>query len=307
MIHPSAPVPTDDLESLAAILEATGNYRIHRRMRPLSFGTPPFQSTKRAVFVDVETTGLDSAKDSVIELGVLPFDYTIDGTIVGVGEPFGSLQDPGFPIPAEITVLTGIDDGMVRGSRIDPDRVAVMIDRAALVISHSAGFDRPFCEREWPIFAAKPWGCSLQEIDWAAEGFQGRKLSQIAAGYGFFFDAHRAVDDCRAGVDILARQLPRSGRSGLATLLASARAPRWRLWADGAPYAARGALKARKYRWSSGECGGRRAWYRDVEESGLQGELDYLRSEIFGQSDVDLPHRRIDALERYSPRECTGP
>jgi DNA polymerase-3 subunit epsilon len=77
----------------------------------------------------------------------------------------------------------------------------------------------------WPVFATKAWACSLREIDWTAEGFTGKKLSQIAAGYGFFFDAHRAVDDCHAGVDILTRMLPRTGQSGFAALLKSARTP----------------------------------------------------------------------------------
>lgn len=298
-----APPSTYDHERLAALLEATGNYRILRRMRPLSFATPTSEATKRAVFVDVETTGLDAATDCVIELAILPFDYTVDGTIVGVGDPFGALQDPGFSIPSEITALTGIDDEMVRGKRIEPDEVAKFVDQAALVISHNAGFDRPFCEREWPIFATKPWACSLQEIDWTSEGFEGRKLALIAAGYGFFFDAHRAVDDCRAGVSILARQLPRSGRTGMSALLASARAPRWRLWAEGAPYVAREALKARKYRWNPGDFGCRRAWYRDVEDATLADELEYLRSEIYGKIDADVPQRRMTALDRYSSRE----
>jgi hypothetical protein len=79
------------------------------------------------------------------------------------------------------------------------------------------------------------------------------------AGYGFFFDAHRAADDCRAGVEILARTLPRSGRTGLAALLQSAHTSRWRVWADGAPYALREMLKARGYRRSVGGRNGPRA------------------------------------------------
>src|SRR4051794_9539906 len=36
----------------------------------------------------------------------------------------------------------------------------------------------------WPIFAAKPWACSLREVAWKAEGFEGTKLRDIAAGHG---------------------------------------------------------------------------------------------------------------------------
>jgi DNA polymerase-3 subunit epsilon len=96
-----------EAEHMAELLASTGDYWILRRLRPLAFSAPTVEPTKRAIFVDVETTGLDASKDAVIELGIVPFDYTLDGTIVAVGEPFGSLQDPGFPIPVEITALTG--------------------------------------------------------------------------------------------------------------------------------------------------------------------------------------------------------
>lgn len=291
----------NEAERMAAALESTGNYRILRRMQPLSLPAFVPQPTKRGIFVDVETTGLDTKVDSIIELAMLPFQYSVAGDILALGKPFSSLRDPGIPIPAQVTELTGITDAMVAGAAIDPEEVSAFADGAALVISHNAGFDRPFCERQWPIFALKAWACSLREIDWSAEGFEGKKLSQIAAGYGFFFDAHRAIDDCRAGVDILNRHLPRSGRSGLAALLESAREPRWRLWAEGAPYVLRETLKSRGYRWSSGEDGGLRAWYLDVVESALDDELRFLRSDIYGRDDVDIPRRLFTAFDRYKP------
>jgi DNA polymerase III subunit epsilon len=299
---PGNPATAEEAERMATYLESTGSYRVLRRMQPLALRAPQAGLAKRAIFVDVETTGLDAVKNSIIELAILPFDYTTDGTIVAVGEPFSSLRDPRCPIPAEISALTGINDAMVAGAQIDPDEVAAFVDEAALVVSHNAGFDRPFCEREWPIFASKAWACTLREIDWSAEGFDGKKLSQIAAGFGFFFDAHRAVDDCRAGVDILARTLPRSGRTALAGLLESARIPRWRVWAKGAPYPLRETLKARGYRWSPGEEGGQRAWYLDVAEDAIEGELQYLRCEIYGRQDVEIPCCRITAYDRHSRR-----
>jgi DNA polymerase-3 subunit epsilon len=290
---PETLATAEGAERMAETLASTGDYRILRRLRPLSFSTPTEEPTKRAVFVDVETTGLKASKDAVIELGMVPFDYTFDGAIVAVGEPFGSLQDPGFPIPAEITKLTGITDEMVRGASIDPDEVSAFVDQAALVISHNASFDRPFCEREWPQFATKAWACSLRDVDWTAEGFTGKKLSQIAAGYGLFFDA---------GVDILTRKLPRTGQSGFTALLQSARTPRWRVWAEGAPYALRETLKTRGYRWSSGDEGGPKAWYLDVLEGDLESELQFLRSEIFGGKEVEIPRRVFTAFDRYSIR-----
>ena len=56
---------------------------------------------RRAVFVDVETTGLGHEHDDVIELAALPFTYTLDGRVVEVlhDEAQVHRQDPGRPLP----------------------------------------------------------------------------------------------------------------------------------------------------------------------------------------------------------------
>ena len=47
---------------------------------------------------------------------------------------------------------------------------------------------------------------------------------------GFFYDAHRAVADCEAAVELLSRPLPISGRRALAVLLEAARKVTYRVW-----------------------------------------------------------------------------
>ena len=39
---------------------------------------------RRGFFVDCETTGFDHSRDQVIELGMLPFVYTLEGAITDV-------------------------------------------------------------------------------------------------------------------------------------------------------------------------------------------------------------------------------
>jgi len=34
------------------------------------------------------------------------------------------------------------------------------------------------------------------------------RLSHIGATYGFFYDAHRAIEDCNNGIEVLSRPLP---------------------------------------------------------------------------------------------------
>lgn len=295
--------PDDRLERLARELEASGRYRVLRRIeRRASLPPSPDCSTRRAVFLDVETTGLDLASDEIIELAMVGFDYDMSGNIRSILPPFSALRDPGRPIPAAVTALTGLTDEMVAGRVIDVKEVRDFLDQAVVVIAHNAGFDRQFCERFCDAFAQLPWACSLNEVPWRDEGFEGSRLTHLATGYGLFFDGHRAVHDCFAGIEILSRPLPRSGRTGLDLLLESARAARRRIWATNSPYELREILKARGYRWSDGSDGRPKAWYVDVAEDSLDAESDFLRREIYRRSDVDILSRRITAYERYSAR-----
>jgi DNA polymerase-3 subunit epsilon len=299
----SAATETEELERMAAFLETTGDYRVLRRLPPEpeihpSGGGP----TRRAVFVDVETTGLDPAADGIIELAMTSFQYSEDGRIVGVGESFSAFRDPGRPIPEPITELTGISDAMVQGATIELSAVAAFVGAADLVVAHNANFDRPFCEGLCDAFVAKPWACSLREVRWREEGFGCGQLAHLAMGYGLFFDGHRALHDCRAGIEILSRPLPRSGRTALAVLLESARSPRWRVWAKGAPYALRETLKRRGYRWNDGSDGSPRAWHIDVAEDTLETESVFLRSQVYHREDMSIDARHVTAFERYSRR-----
>ena len=291
----------DDLESMAAVLEATGTYRVLRRLTAPPSLPADGAPVRCAVFVDVETTGLDHDRDEVIELAMTAFDYTIEGRVLGIRDSFQSFRDPGRPLPPVVTRLTGITDEMVAGKRVDAERVAGFLADAALVLAHNASFDRPFCERLSQPFAALPWGCSFRDIPWADEGFESSRLGHLAIGHGLYFAGHRAQDDCVAAVAILARSLPVSGRTAMAALLSSARASRWRVLAAGAPFVARGSLKARGYRWD-GRDRLSRGWYIDVDEDGLARERDFLRDEVYRRVDAPIDVRAISAVDRYSDR-----
>ncbi len=166
-----------DNESMAQLLEQSGDYRVLRKLVPRKIVAAPRLGFARiGVIVDSETTGLDHRKDEIIEIGAVAFTFDDAGSIGDVIAVYGGLQQPTNPIPAEITRLTGITDEMVAGRAIDPDQLRAVIEPADLVIAHNAGFDRPFCEAFSPIFAGKAWACSVSEIDWASRGFEGTKL-----------------------------------------------------------------------------------------------------------------------------------
>lgn len=292
----------EKLERVASFLEASGDYRVLRRLRPRpAVAAPAGASIRRGIVLDVETTGLDPSTDEILELAMLAFDYSADGDFIASVGSFDRRRDPGRPIPPAVTALTGITDGMVSGRSIDDAEVAKFVGPAALVIAHNASFDRRFCERLFPRFAGMAWACSLREVDWTDEGFESARLSQLANGYGLFFDGHRALNDCEAALELLSRPLPRSGISGLSALLRSARRPRWRIRAVAAPFACRETLKQRGYRWDPGEGNRRGAWCTEVAEEALQTERDFLRREIY-RRDMPIDARLLTAFERYSER-----
>ena len=232
---------------------------------------------------------------------MVPFTYGVDGEIYDVGDAFQQLRQPSKPIPPEVTAITGIDDAMVQGRSIDPQLVTSFAAPAALVIAHNAAFDRKFLERYCETFNTKPWACSMSEVDWAGEGYEGTKLAYLAAGAGFFYERHRATHDCMAAIELLARSHPSSGRTGLAQLLQRARTPSCRIWAENSPFDLKDVLKARGYRWNGEGSSAPRAWYIDVAETAREAEEAFLKTEIY-RGEIDLLVRRIDAYDRFSDR-----
>ena len=290
-----------DLEALAERLEASGRYRILRQLESCTLAPISDPATlKQGIVLDTETTGVDAARDEVIELAMVPFQYDSEGRVCGVGEAFTALREPTKPIPEVITRITGITDAMVVGQTIDPDAVARFVEPAVLMVAHNARFDRRFVERLDPVFAAKAWACSMTQIDWASHGFEGSKLSYLANQSGFFFGGHRGENDCLATLEILGRPLS-GGRTALAHLLEAARQPTWRVWAVGAHYDLRETLKQRGYRWNGEEGPLPKAWYRDVPDADHAAEFDFLRGEIY-RGEGPAWSRKITAFERFSDR-----
>lgn len=97
------------------------------------------QPFEKLIFLDLETTGANSATDRITEIGLVE-------VVDGQASHWSSLVDPEMPIPPFIQHLTGIDNGMVRGApRIDRllDGVLQRL-QGGLFIAHNAHFDYGF-------------------------------------------------------------------------------------------------------------------------------------------------------------------
>ena len=295
------PAPTLSHEAMALALEGHPDYKVLRRLVPRDdWGPLPPQGTRRVIVLDTETTGLDARHEHIIELAMLSVQVdTATGLPVGPVSTYASFEDPGKPIPPAITAITGIEDGMVQGQRIDDDRVNALVQEADLVIAHNAGFDRPFVEARLPVFATCAWNCSFAGIDWKGQGSGSAKLEFLAHERGWFYDAHRALVDCHALLQVLACPLG-DGRTGLTCLLDGATQERYRLQANGAPFEAKDPLKARGYRWDSEA----RVWWTFVSSpAALQAEGQWLKAQVYGGRTARLRIEVLSALVQFSARQ----
>ncbi len=288
-----------DPEALAQQLALHPDYRILRRLAlPNPLGNDLGQPLARGMVIDTETTGLSPQQDCLIELGLLLFDYDpITGQPIHLVSSYQSFDNPGYPIPAEITALTGITDEMVAGKTLDVTKLQKLLTGVSVVIAHNAAFDRPFLEKRLPFFREVPWGCSLQDIPWKQEGISSKKLDYIACQLGFFFDGHRAIEDCQALLRILSLPLPRSSTHGLQHILAKQADTSFVVYASGAPFSRKDELKARRYRWNPE----RKVWSLEVlGNPAFEAEKLWLSQIIYDGRSAFIDVEIRDAIHRYS-------
>ncbi len=283
------------------LLDAHPDYRVIRRIKlRTSFADSDGQTLSRGVVIDTETTGINADKDAIIELGMVLFEYDEQtGRAYRVLGTFDQLEDPGYPIPPESMAVHGITDEMVAGKRIDDAGVATFLEGVTLVVAHNAKFDRVFLEKRLPVFETLPWGCSLAQVDWSGEGIGSAKLDYIAYKYGFFYEAHRAEEDCYALLEILQQPLPRSGELVLGSILSRLTQKSYQIYATGSPFETKDILKARGYRWD----GEKKCWHTTLTgDEAIRAEVAWLKTGVYGGRKARVDIEVHNCLTRFSNR-----
>ena len=306
--------PTDDvleieLEQSAQLLEASANYRVLRRLKPrLRYSqSDPQRRLKIGLYVDVETTGLDLAKDKIVEFGAIKFTYDDEGNIFEILEEFCALDDPGISITKEASEIHKIFDDEVKGKRIDDAKVSKLLEDASLVIAHNAKFDRVLIEERFPGFDTVPWACSCTEIPWEKTfGSIGAKLGNVLAACGQFYDGHRALYDCQAGVCALATGNT-EGRSTFSYLLESLKRDVYLVLVETPKGSSnedmKTHLRSRGYNWmkdSNNNWIGLEKKFLDIND--VISEMTYLREIQNKKNPFIIRQLSINAYIKYSAR-----
>ncbi len=182
-------------------------------------GTPLAEVT--FVVVDLETTGGSPMGSRITEVGAVKIR---GGEVLG---EFQTLVNPAEPIPAFISVLTGITDQMVA----DSPRIASVLPaflefaRHSVLVAHNAPFDISFLKaaatftgHSWPAFRVVDTAHLARQLISKDEA-PNRKLSTLARLFGAETTPdHRALHDARATVDVLHGLVARVGSLGVMTL-----------------------------------------------------------------------------------------
>lgn len=179
-----------------------------------------------AIIVDLETTGLNSTLDQIIEIGAIKFDLDT-GEVLDSFQTF-SMPDEVYefdyenddeeinPEPFEldpfIVKLTGITEDMLDGAPSNVDAVCAFFEFAEdyPIWAYNAGFDSKFLNQHTEEHR------SLRDIIPVAKraflGLDNYKLATVGAHLGVSTEgAHRAIADCLISKEVLVRGLKVQG------------------------------------------------------------------------------------------------
>lgn len=221
------------------------------------------------VSLDLETTGLDSERDTIVEIGAVRFrgDEVLD--------TFETFVNPGRAIPDHIQRLTGIRPSQVERA---PSFPVISADLAEFigahpVVGHNIQFDLRFLDSHGlPVLSP-----AFDTMDLATVFLPKSRrysLKHLSDHFGVELRNHRALDDAIGGKELFVRLLRLAGEQdgGLLAYMAElARRSRWQL------HPALSALSASPTQGAS-----------TVGPSGL---------------DLDLLGRRLESPERRRPAE----
>ena len=295
---------TDSLQQALDRIAKESDYKVIQRV-PESLPTvvSDGQQLYQAVIIDLETTGLNSDVDEIIEIGTLIVSFSNESGITDVVFTDNQLQQPSVPISQEITDITGITNEDVAGRAIDWSALLDALKNVNLVICHNARFDRQFLEKQTPdeissLFKQKAFGCSASDINWRTLGYEGAKLEYLNLKMGFFYDGHRALVDCWATLNILVQE-----SQAFEMLKQSVREKQRLICAISSDFDKKDILKQRGYRWSDGTKDLPKSWYTIIADIDTDAELEFLQQDIYGGRKVDLPQQVVNAFNRFSGRE----
>lgn len=171
------------------------------------------------VIFDLETTGISSVYDEVVEISAVKVQNS------QVVEEFTALVNPGVPIPPQASAVNGITDEMVAVCPGFEEVFSQFLDfvQDAVLVGHNIhSFDMKFlyrdAERFWGETLGNDYIDTLQISRMYLPALGRHRLTDLASHYGIATEgAHRALNDCRMNQQVfenLGREIAKSSTKG---------------------------------------------------------------------------------------------
>ena len=168
------------------------------------------------VVFDIETTGLNSHTNEIIEIGAVKIKA---GRIV---DRYSQLINPGRPIPYHITEITSITDEQVANEPKIDEVIGKFVDFVgdAVLVAHNAPFDMGFIKRDVKKYLNIDLQSSvIDTLQMARDLFPDLKkygLGDLNKTLGLALEKHhRAVDDSQATANMFIIFLDKYKEKGL--------------------------------------------------------------------------------------------
>jgi len=163
------------------------------------------------VVFDFETTGLDSVRDRLIEVGAQKIKNN------KVIDEISTLIHTDLEIPEVVQKLTGITADMLEGKPSCLEVIPKFLEfiRGSLLVAHNADFDMGFlraeCSRQgidldWPAF------CTLKLARELLPDLERKNLDTLAEHYELTFESrHRSIGDVKVTTSVLNEMMANEG------------------------------------------------------------------------------------------------
>ncbi len=283
-------------EDLALALDRHYDFRVQQRLTNMDRRPPGGGHADGMVglALAIQSSGNDHRRHQIVELALQRFRLDERNRIVETGRRRTWLEEPATPISAVSARSTDLVDADLIGRAISEGEATSMLLDVDFVVTHDARTCRPFVEHRLPLAAGRPWACSLNDMDWREEGFEGHRLADLIGSMGWFYEAHRAEADVTALLHLLDHTLG-DGCTVAGRVLARSGRPDWIVDADDVPASAADVLEERGYRWDAF----RRTWSASISDEAVSDEIAWASMMLYSGRREPFA-RKITSRERYA-------
>ena len=159
-------------------------------------GRSILESISSFVVIDLETTGLDPACDSIIEIGAVRVENGVESS------RFQTLVNPGYDIDEFISEMTGITNSMLSSAPTIEQVLPSFLEYIdnAIVVGHNVNFDVNFIYDNCIAMLESEFGNNFIDIMRFSrrlyKGFPNHKLQTLIKEFGIATSVeHRALSD----------------------------------------------------------------------------------------------------------------